>query len=158
MDSVKHPRCNFTYLGPTDDIGDLHVERVPKIGGGNVVYSYWRPDAEELALLNAGGTVQLGIWAEPIPPVSVGVEAADGETRRSPNAIDLVVRGRELVLDTYPVPVDTTDLLPMALAAAGWEGGVWEVRDADGELLAPTELLRGRPQPFYLDVPAGADG
>ena len=46
--------------------------RVEQVGVYNYHYSAWRPDAEELRLLNAGGVVELccvGIQ----PPVSVAV-------------------------------------------------------------------------------------
>lgn len=74
MQPVKNDWCNFTYLGPRDDIGDLHVQRTHE-GGYNIVRSFWKPTAQELDALNRGGTVVLGIVGmEPIPPVSLGVE------------------------------------------------------------------------------------
>lgn len=68
MYPVKVNACNFTYMGPTPDVGDLPCQRAE-----GVVYSFWRPDPAELALLVAGGRVQLGISQEPIPPVSLTI-------------------------------------------------------------------------------------
>ncbi len=51
-------------------ITDAVYEGVPH------VISFWRPDADELARLNAGGTVALWITGRTMPPVSVAVEPA----------------------------------------------------------------------------------
>jgi hypothetical protein len=73
MEPIKRSTHNFVYRGPTPDIGDLSCER-----GGGVVRSHWQPSEEELAVLNEGGSVELGIWGmEPIPPVSLGVRHAE---------------------------------------------------------------------------------
>ncbi|MBT2299247.1 hypothetical protein J7E70_02105 [Variovorax paradoxus] len=40
-------------------------------GGMPCVVSFWRPDAAELALLNAGGLVALSIVGGTMPPASV---------------------------------------------------------------------------------------
>jgi len=72
---VDNARCNFTYTGPTADIGDLRVERTKDLcSGASVVRSFWRPSSEELQLLNDGGLVELDILGmEPIPPVALNV-------------------------------------------------------------------------------------
>lgn len=74
MEPVKRRSHNFTYKGPTPDIGDLSCER-----RDGAVFSHWQPTEEELATLNAGGAVELGIYVEPIPPVSVAVVPAEPE-------------------------------------------------------------------------------
>jgi hypothetical protein len=38
------------------------------------VISFWRPDAEELAALNAGGLVYLSVVGRTMPPMGLGVE------------------------------------------------------------------------------------
>lgn len=68
MDPVKRSDHNFNYLGPTDEIGDLSVRRTSK-----GAFSHWRPTEAELAILNQGGVVELGVYQAPMPPVSVGV-------------------------------------------------------------------------------------
>lgn len=72
MEPVARQSHSFTYKGPTPDIGDLSCER--RDGG---VFSHWKPSTEELATLAAGGVVELGIYSESIPPVSVVVVAAE---------------------------------------------------------------------------------
>lgn len=69
MEPVKRSTHNFTYLGPRPDIGDLSCER--RDGG---VFSHWRPSKADLQVLAAGGVVELGLYVEPIPPVSLGVK------------------------------------------------------------------------------------
>lgn len=39
------------------------------------VTTHWRPSAEELALLNAGGLVTLTVPGISMPPAAIGVEA-----------------------------------------------------------------------------------
>lgn len=75
MEAVRTRWCNFTYLGPEPNIGDLPVRReLDPVSGRSVVYSYWKPSAEELEELQRGAKLQLGIHGmEPIPPVSLGV-------------------------------------------------------------------------------------
>ena len=51
-------------------ITDQIIDGVPH------VVSFWRPDADDLAKLNAGGTVALWIVGRTMPPASVGVEPA----------------------------------------------------------------------------------
>ena len=76
MEPVTRQSHNFVYRGPTPDIGDLSCER--RDGG---VFSHWKPSAEELAMLAAGGAVELGIYSEPIPPVNVAVIAAEEKSQ-----------------------------------------------------------------------------
>lgn len=69
MRPVHHAGCNKVYLGPTDDIGDLHcIEQAD--GTISVVYEL---DDEDRATLAQGGRVMLGIDTQPIPPVSMQV-------------------------------------------------------------------------------------
>lgn len=69
MNPVKHGGCNFVYRGPTPDIGDLHV-MVQDSGVVEVVYEL---DDSDRARIAAGGRIMLGIWSQPIPPVSMQV-------------------------------------------------------------------------------------
>lgn len=70
MKPIIHQFVNDVYRGPTPEIGDLFVERIEP-GCIRVVY---KPEPEELAALAAGGLVELVIWNEPIPPVSLAVQ------------------------------------------------------------------------------------
>lgn len=72
MYSLSRLDHNFTYHGPTEDIGDLSC----RVDGG-VVCSHWRPTEDELKLLNEGGCLELAIVGHPIPPVSLIVVKAD---------------------------------------------------------------------------------
>jgi hypothetical protein len=67
MRPVGNERTTLVYRGPTPDIGDLECERIRP----GVIRSFWLPTSEELAKLNAGGVVELVLWAEPIPPISL---------------------------------------------------------------------------------------
>lgn len=69
MNPVYHAGCNFVYKGPTADIGDLHVQ-IQKDGHVEVVFEL---DDGEREMIAQGGKVRLGIWARPIPPVSMAV-------------------------------------------------------------------------------------
>lgn len=69
MEPVKRSTHTFVYRGPTPEIGDLSCER--KRGG---VFSHWKPSQADLDVLNAGGVVELGLFHEPIPPISLGVK------------------------------------------------------------------------------------
>ncbi|MDN8612775.1 hypothetical protein [Variovorax ginsengisoli] len=55
--------------------GALAITDVAVEGVRHVV-SFWRPDADDLAKLNAGGTVALWIVGATMPPASLTVEAA----------------------------------------------------------------------------------
>lgn len=72
MNSIRNKLCNFTYLAPTEDVFDLPCRR-EDLNNISAVFSYWKPTALELECLNEGGTVRLGVYCEPIPPVSLDV-------------------------------------------------------------------------------------
>jgi len=66
-------RTTFTYAHPNraavarGEAGDLPCERVRP----GMIRSFWLPSEEELAVLVAGGVVEMVVFAEPIPPVSL---------------------------------------------------------------------------------------
>ena len=75
MTPEKNARCNMTYLGPNEHVADLPCQREVDENGNRIIWSFWRPSAQEIENLTRGGVVVLGIWNhEPIPPVSLGVE------------------------------------------------------------------------------------
>ncbi|WP_219209206.1 hypothetical protein [Variovorax boronicumulans] len=51
-------------------ITDVQVDGMPH------VVSFWKPDAADLAALNAGGSIALWIVGQTMPPASVAVEPA----------------------------------------------------------------------------------
>ncbi len=72
MHPVKHAGCNLVYRGPKADIGDLHVTR--RLHGSRVVVEVvYEFDDNDRRLIAEGGRVRLGIFSEPIPPVSMTV-------------------------------------------------------------------------------------
>lgn len=75
MVPVRTAASNFVYRGPTPDIGDAWVERVP---AEHVVYLDWLASDEERAAIAGGALIRLGIHGmEPIPPVSLNVSEHD---------------------------------------------------------------------------------
>lgn len=66
---TKTPQSNMVYQGPTADIRDLHCERIQS----GLISSDWVLTDEERMMVAAGGVVQLRIYSEPIPPVSLSV-------------------------------------------------------------------------------------
>jgi hypothetical protein len=83
MEPVKRSDHNHVYKG---EHFDQKLGRVVNKGVGDLscfrerpglVRGHWKPSPEELAILNAGGHVEVGVWTEPIPPLSVNAIAAD---------------------------------------------------------------------------------
>jgi hypothetical protein len=64
---LKVPNSTMVYKGPTPDIGDLACQR---IAPGHI-RSIWTLTDEERAYIAAGGNLELDIFTEPIPPVSL---------------------------------------------------------------------------------------
>lgn len=71
-------KTNTGILGRPKGVSTLDCEGLPitrvEFENTSVVFSYWRPTPEELAALNAGKSVRLGIWGMTHPPVYIGVE------------------------------------------------------------------------------------
>lgn len=63
----------MVYLGNGLDVGDLHVMRIQP-GQVDIVYEL---DEDDRKMIAEGGKVVLGIYAEPMPPVSVRVAHKD---------------------------------------------------------------------------------
>lgn len=87
MEFIKHPSCN-TQLGPppgvsSEKCGTLPIKRWSQPGYGPVDTSFWKPDAEELAALVAGGCIAVNLHVGPgqHPMMSTNVytkESIDG--------------------------------------------------------------------------------
>jgi hypothetical protein len=69
MHPIKYAGSNFVYRGPTPEIGDLWVERVHP-HRVHVVYDF---DDNERKLIAEGGRIELAMFHEPIPPISMRV-------------------------------------------------------------------------------------
>lgn len=82
MTPVQHTSCNAVLGAPRgikiEECKALAIRRVLYEGGLAAVQSFWKPNAEELALLNAGHPVQLELWGVTMPPALLTV-AADRE-------------------------------------------------------------------------------
>ena len=78
MIRTQHPSNNAVLGAPAGWIqaelpcGALPITRT-KIDGVDVVQSFWRPDASELAILVSGGMVFLSVVGVTIPPIAVDV-------------------------------------------------------------------------------------
>jgi len=70
MEPIKHPHCNTILRKPDgmteDECRDLHICRQ-----NGCVWSFWKPNDEELAALVVGGSVALLIMGETHPPLSI---------------------------------------------------------------------------------------
>lgn len=83
MEPIKHPIANRTIRPPKDwnpadgECASLEVYVQVLDGGGMLIQSAWKPSEEELAALNAGCAVCLGVFGTSIPPMYVGVFAPE---------------------------------------------------------------------------------
>lgn len=66
MRPIRTTQSNFTYLGPAPDIADLPGRRE-----GRHFYGVFQLTDEEREQVANGAQVEIGIYAEPIPPISV---------------------------------------------------------------------------------------
>ncbi len=79
MQRTQHPSNNSVLGAPEGwdqkelPCGALPITRT-ECDGFPAVVSFWRPTAEELAQLSAGGTVALWVIGSTMPPVSLTVD------------------------------------------------------------------------------------
>ena len=78
---IHTPDCNFTFTPPpgVKGCGDL-----PCLRQNGSTTSFWKPDANELAHLAAGGTVAMTCFSTKHPVVGLGVMPAE---RSDPNDV-----------------------------------------------------------------------
>lgn len=81
MNKIQHPSNNGVLGAPAGwDQGELPCSALPitrtHVGDLPAVVSYWCPSAEELAVLNAGGSIALWVLGMSVPPVNLSVESA----------------------------------------------------------------------------------
>lgn len=123
MQPTTNPMCNMVYHGNGADIGDLPCERRQP----GEIHAYYEPGPHEAHMLPAGWVVDLGIYAEPIPPVSVAI-----------------VKGPEPDGDIVEGAIDRRHLeravgyLHGLLADCGYEGDAQQLRAEVGHALALT--------------------
>lgn len=79
MSPIKHPLCNDVLRAPAGDTDcdDLHISRE-----GDEVWSFWRPDPEELAAIIMGGAVALRVASPTHPPLSLHVMTPEERDKR----------------------------------------------------------------------------
>jgi hypothetical protein len=76
MEIINHPACTGTLAAPPGVEGVAPLPVAPLATDlGTALFSFWKPDAAELAALNAGQCVALGVYtqAENHPVVTVAV-------------------------------------------------------------------------------------
>lgn len=120
MDHFKHPACNGALHAPEgqeESVSTLHVCRgFAEEYGCNVVQSFWKPNAEELALLMAGGCVLLSVFGKTHAPLSVGVaewrDVPDKDVALS--AVTALVAGLDAA--GFAVRVDQVSEQPWAMS------------------------------------------
>ena len=83
MNPIKHPSNTRTLDAPQGWDEDLKVDPLgitdQIVEGVPCVWSFWRPDAQELAALTAGGSVVLSIVGRTMPPAAVMVAAPEDQ-------------------------------------------------------------------------------
>lgn len=90
MKPVHTARSNFTYVGPTPQIGDLHchvphpAERTPN---GPVESVWWFTPEERMAIAR-GANIRLAIMQEPMPPVHLSVTDEQGDGEDAPDVLE----------------------------------------------------------------------
>jgi hypothetical protein len=81
MRGVQHPSTNKVLVAPPGvsrkECGSLPVTNVIYEGNIPGVWSYWRPNEEELKALNAGKCVRVSVIGETQPMMSVGVDGVE---------------------------------------------------------------------------------
>lgn len=83
MEILRHPLC-VTELDPPADMRDGSCEPLPIAictdEHGMWSISFWKPDTDELAKLQAGGAIALWVRAtgRQHPVVGLGIQPADG--------------------------------------------------------------------------------
>lgn len=102
MDIFNHPRCTHV-MGKPSNMTDAQCAGLPVLPFtdelGTSAMSFWKPSAEDLAILNAGGTVALGILggmqAHPVVFVTVGHPVEEAKYIGAP--VELAEKPFELV-------------------------------------------------------------
>lgn len=88
MKATVHPSTNVVFGAPEDaGRAGVDVEPLPatktSFDGKPGIVSFWTPDADELAMLNAGGSIALCIMGGIMPVVSLAIEPAGEGSKAS---------------------------------------------------------------------------
>jgi hypothetical protein len=80
MRYIQHP-SNNTIFGapkgvPAEECSALPVTKGYDGNGRPTIRSYWRPDAQELAAINAGKPIILELWGTTLVPILLLVDGA----------------------------------------------------------------------------------
>ncbi|MCX7289649.1 hypothetical protein [Janthinobacterium sp.] len=81
MQKIQHPSNNGVLGAPAGwDQANLPCGALPitrtQLSDLPAVVSYWRPSADELAVLDSGGAIALWVLGVTMPPVNLSVEGA----------------------------------------------------------------------------------
>lgn len=81
MNKTQHPSNNAVLGAPQGwDQGALPCSALAitrfTVDGIAAIASYWKPTAEELAMLKAGGSIELSVIGATMPPVALDVVPA----------------------------------------------------------------------------------
>lgn len=74
MKPVRTASSNLVYRGPTEDIGDLHCQRLQP----GYIRSVWYFTREERARIAEGANLSLTVMGEPIRPMSLHLTSEQG--------------------------------------------------------------------------------
>lgn len=77
MRPTTHLSNNCTFMPPEgmDNCESIQGTRAV-LGDTQAIITFWKPSAEELASLNAGGSVSVCLLTGRLPPMRIDVEAA----------------------------------------------------------------------------------
>lgn len=75
MKPIRTARSNFTFKGPTPDVGDLPCRLEPTVAYALECYSTWELSHEERIAIAEGANIELRILGVPIPPVSLAIDS-----------------------------------------------------------------------------------
>lgn len=110
MEIIKLPGMNRELAPPGGWDAEKHGECLPLpvfaevSNGGMHMTSAWRPSAEELVALNAGGAVAMTIFGTLHPPIALGVFAVEDVPQR-PGIQQAVDKLRAVLCDPNGTPV-----------------------------------------------------
>ncbi len=102
MISIKFAQANQVLTKPDGwdeekqgECGDLHV-----YNSGSYIASCWRPTAEELEALNAGGAVVVSLYGQTQPPMQLFTAVTETvEVQTDEN--DLVINDKEQAIEEF---------------------------------------------------------
>lgn len=131
MNPTQHELCNRVLLPPegVNDVRPLAVVDT-ELGGHPAIASFWKPDAQELAQLNAGNPIAVFVMGHTHPPLWLGVAAP-------PKSKPIVVGSRVMTTTTCNY------------FKAGDTGTVERV-DKDGDLWVKFDMGNHRPRTHDL--------